>query len=183
MTGDFDGLVGSAVTNPDDELLASKVAAASQLPWSAQIGMCVGCAKGTSGCRVGMHTEWRDGPNIYGRAVLGEQHEGGPGTAHGGFVASLLDEILGHLPWSEGRFAVTQQLSVTYLRPTPLNRELLLAAAADSVEAGRWAIHGDVRLSSTDEVLAMAHGVWVERRISHYARTRQWLAQDSDQGN
>ena len=161
-----------------DAAMLAKVEQAQSSPWNEQIGMCIGCVNGPGRCRIGIVREWQDGSALRGIAVLNQQHEGGPDVAHGGVVAALLDEIMGHVPWSRGHFSVTKTLSVAFKRPVPLHRQLGLEAHVHSVEDGRWSIRGEISLLETGVVLAEGEGLWVERSIAHYQRARTWLAAD-----
>ena len=58
--------------------------------------------------------------------VIPRRFEGPPGAAHGGIVAAYLDEILAGAAVSHtGRLYVTGELSVRYVRGTPIERPLL----------------------------------------------------------
>ncbi|MFI5377044.1 MAG: PaaI family thioesterase [Candidatus Rokuibacteriota bacterium] len=58
--------------------------------------------------------------------VIPRRFEGPPGAAHGGIVAAYLDEILAGAAVSQtGRLYVTGELSVRYVRGTPIERPLL----------------------------------------------------------
>src|SRR5437762_2629425 len=58
--------------------------------------------------------------------IIPSRFEGPPRTAHGGIVAAYLDEILAGAAVSHtGRIHITGELTVRYVRPTPLERPLL----------------------------------------------------------
>jgi acyl-coenzyme A thioesterase PaaI-like protein len=58
--------------------------------------------------------------------VIPRRFEGPPGAAHGGIVAAYLDEVLaGAAVSATGRLYVTGELSVRYVRGTPIERPLL----------------------------------------------------------
>jgi acyl-coenzyme A thioesterase PaaI-like protein len=108
-----------------------------------------------------------------------ESFEGGRGVAHGGWTAAALDEIGGHF----GAIAVdrhewvtvTSRLSVEYLRPIPIEQDLVLIAWAQGYKEGRWHICSELRLEAAETVLARGDGIWVERDMSHFDRADQWL--------
>jgi uncharacterized protein (TIGR00369 family) len=164
----------------DEQMWANKVAYTPDEPWTSRTWRCVGCDRASRPCRVGIIEEWRDGAGLRARARLSHEHEGGPGVAHGGFIASMLDEILGHIPWSQGHFAVTKSLCVDYLRPVPIDTALELHATAQRDGNGAWHAQGMLVLAAGQTPLARGRGVWVEREIEHYRRFRQWLATTSD---
>ena len=67
---------------------------------------------------------WLDDDGVYGKANLGWSYEGPPNTVHGGHVAALFDQFLGIGQKITGQPGVTGELSVRYLKPTPLNTDL-----------------------------------------------------------
>lgn len=111
--------------------------------------------------------------------VCPRDHEGGPGVAHGGWTASVIDEALGHLPLLCGQMTVTATLTVEFLRPVPIERPLKLTAWRESVERNRWINAGELVLESTGVVLARARGEFAMRDQSrHFERFRDWLASE-----
>ncbi len=67
-----------------------------------------------------------DGTRVRTRAVFGSEHVGFKGTVHGGFIATLLDEVM---VWACGvqtkRFAYCAELTVRFLEPIKPGDELL----------------------------------------------------------
>ena len=63
-----------------------------------------------------------------GRCVLTRVHEGPAGFAHGGVGVLLLDELCAQVPELLGTERVTAAMTISYRRPVPLRRELLLVA-------------------------------------------------------
>jgi hypothetical protein len=61
---------------------------------------------------------------LTGRTELGLAWEGPPGHVHGGFVAMLLDQLLGHANQLNDVPAVTGELRIRYRAPTPLHEEI-----------------------------------------------------------
>jgi len=58
--------------------------------------------------------------------VIPRRFEGPPGAAHGGIVAAYLDEVLaGAVVHHAGRLYVTGELTVRYVKGTPIERLLL----------------------------------------------------------
>ncbi len=52
-------------------------------------------------------------------------HQGAPGMVHGGWVASVLDQVCGHVVVMSHMRGFTGKLTVRYRKPTPLHRPLL----------------------------------------------------------
>jgi uncharacterized protein (TIGR00369 family) len=71
---------------------------------------------------------WRDGDVACMQVTLGKAFEGAPGRAHGGVVAALLDEVMGLMNVIHGAMALTAQLDITYLAPTPVGEPIIARA-------------------------------------------------------
>ena len=109
-------------------------------------------------------------------------HEGGPGVAHGGWIASVLDEALGHLSLLCGQMTVTATLTVDFVRPAPIERPLKIIAWRDRVERNRWINVAELILAQTGVVLARARGEFAMRdQTRHFERFREWLSTEEGQ--
>ncbi len=94
-----------------------------------------------------------------GEGRFGSAYEGGPGIAHGGFVAAVLDEILGVATIFSGGPGMTAELTVRYRRPTPLHIPLRLVARLDERRGRRLMLSGE--LLAGEELLADASGLFI----------------------
>jgi acyl-coenzyme A thioesterase PaaI-like protein len=98
-------------------------------------------------------------------------------VAHGGWTATVLDEMLGLVATMHGVITVTAHLEVDYLRPVPMEHDLVFSGRVVSREGRRWHIAGELSLDGDDEVLVRGSGVWVERdRERHLQAMADWLA-------
>jgi acyl-coenzyme A thioesterase PaaI-like protein len=90
----------------------------------ARFHECFGCGPNHDiGLRV---RNFRGQGEVLSPIVIPERFEGPPKGAHGGIVAAYLDEVLAGAALSHtGRAYVTGELSVRYIKSTPLNRPLL----------------------------------------------------------
>lgn len=142
------------------------------------IGLCWSCSR-IGRCQLGMReSQYEDGIlTLWGRCP--SSFEGGRRVAHGGWIAAVMDEIGGHLGVSlverPGWITVTSRLSVEFLRPVPIEQDLVITAWSDAHDQGRWTIHSELRLEAADEVLARGEGVWVERDLSHFDKADRWV--------
>ncbi len=98
---------------------------------------------------------------ILGRFRVSAEYQGGPGFVHGGIIATLLDEVMGKL----GRFrdvrTVTAELHVEYLRPVPVDEDLVVEGW-EFGKTGRNLHHaGEIR-DASGVVLARGKGRFVE---------------------
>lgn len=98
---------------------------------------------------------------IRGTFRLGTEYAGGAGFLHGGIIATLLDEAMGKVNRFRGVRAVTAELNVEYLRPVPVEQEIVVEAR-EIEKNGRNLFHvGEIR-SARGDVLARGRGRFVE---------------------
>lgn len=98
---------------------------------------------------------------IRGAFRIGAEYQGGPGFVHGGIIATLLDEVMGKVNRFRKVRAVTAELQVEYLRPVPVDVELVLEGW-EVEKKGRSLFHaGEIR-SADGAVLARGKGRFVE---------------------
>jgi len=77
--------------------------------------------------------DWEDAQAVVRLEVPGAA-QAAPAIAHGGFLAALADHVMGFVAaQQEGRPAVTRQMTVDYLAPTPTLTAITIRARADSV--------------------------------------------------
>jgi len=95
---------------------------------------------------------------IAGRAwlsvVIPEEFQGWAGVAHGGIIAALLDEVCAYAVMGVSKQIVTAELTIRYLKPVPLGREV--SVAAQLRERVRRSITVDAQLTCDGETLARA---------------------------
>jgi uncharacterized protein (TIGR00369 family) len=97
------------------------------------------------------------------RLQLAKRFQGPPGYAHGGVIATLLDEAMSKANRRRNIYAMTRHMSVEYLRPVPLETELVLEGHAQT-EAGRKHRCTAALRDSEGRVLATASGLFIEVR-------------------
>ena len=121
---------------------------------------CFGCGGANdSGMKL---TFEQDNANrkIVGKFVLGDRYQGGGGMAHGGIIATLLDEAMGKVCRFREVRAVTAELSVEYLKPVNVQHEIIVEAF-EQEQKGRNLFHvGEIR-NLDGEVLARGKGRFV----------------------
>lgn len=160
---------------------------AAQLTESRKGGgfvLCVACRK-LGHCRLGIVSGERlpDDGTLFRtrtRVKCPPDYEGGPGVAHGGWTASVLDEMFGHLAMMQGLFTVTSSLTVEYVKPVPVERDLEGVVWVESITDGRWQVRGELLLAANGKLLSRAHGIFIQRDAAHFQRHEKWLA-DQDQ--
>ena len=98
---------------------------------------------------------------VVGRARLDQRHQGRPGVAHGGAIATLMDELLGAVAVDaeRDRTAVTATLTIDYRAPLLLPQEVRLRAWCERTSGRKLFLRG--AMSADERLVAEAHGIWV----------------------
>jgi acyl-coenzyme A thioesterase PaaI-like protein len=96
---------------------------------------------------------------VTGSVVFGSAYEGPPTCVHGGFVAAAFDEVLGFAQCATGTPGMTGQLTVRYIKPTPLHKTLTFEAAVDRVDERK--IYASGKLFAGETLTAEASGIFV----------------------
>jgi uncharacterized protein (TIGR00369 family) len=121
---------------------------------------CFGCGGDNAG---GMKLTFeQDNVNrkIVGRFVLGERYQGGGGFAHGGIIATLLDEAMGKVCRFREVRAVTAELTVEYLKPVNVQSEIVVEGRETEQKGRNLFMTGEIR-NGVGEVLARGKGRFV----------------------
>lgn len=92
-------------------------------------------------------------------------HVGPPYRAHGGVIASLLDQVLGIATIAAGSAGMTRSLTVTYRRATPLDADLAVEARFEGVDGRTSRASGLIR-DEDGRVTAEAEATFVQPRSS-----------------
>jgi acyl-coenzyme A thioesterase PaaI-like protein len=106
------------------------------------------------------------GDGAAGEVTFGPLHEGAPGFAHGGAVATALDDAIGMLLMRIGRPAVTRRLEVDYERPCFLGRRYELTASCQDVDGRKLWLLAELREDGA--VVARARGLFIEVDPAHF---------------
>lgn len=129
---------------------------------------CLGCGIDHPG---GLHMRVVAGPHMDMLCSLeiGQFHQGAPGLAHGGMIATAMDEAMGVLNRLLGVPAVTVHLEVDYRRPVPVGT--LLHIRTEIV--GQWGrkvyTQGEARLDAPDGPLAVsAAALFLQVPLEHF---------------
>jgi uncharacterized protein (TIGR00369 family) len=106
------------------------------------------------------------------RFRLGKRYTGPPGHAHGGIIATLLDEAMGKVNKLRNVIALTSQITVDYLKPVPLGQALRVESREVRVR-GRRHINMAEILNERGQVLASSRGTFIaidpEKMFKKYA--------------
>ncbi|MCB5163676.1 PaaI family thioesterase [Streptomyces bambusae] len=160
----------TALTPPDDATAPVRhpdAPAPGEL-LGAHYAHCFGCGEGQP---HGLHLEARagDGVSVTAEFTVRPAHQGAPGLAHGGVLATALDETLGSLNWLLRVIAVTGRLETDFVRPVPVDTVLHLEARVTAV-AGRKIYSTAVgRIGGPDGPVAVrADALFIEVKVDHF---------------
>ncbi len=121
---------------------------------------CFGCGGDNAGGMKLTFEQDNVARKIVGRFVLGERYEGGGGMAHGGIIALLLDEAMGKVCRFREVRAVTAELSIEYLKPVSVDKEIVVEGRETEMKGRNLFIAGEIR-NEGGEVLARGKGRFV----------------------
>ena len=106
---------------------------------------------------------WQEASNrITGTVRFNQTFEGPPGHVHGGWVAGVLDHVMGMTHVRTGHPGMTGGLSITYLKPTPLNQVVEVRAEATGLDDKRTEVKAIMRCGETTTATAEATFVRVD---------------------
>ncbi|MGB7282236.1 MAG: PaaI family thioesterase [Candidatus Acidiferrum sp.] len=97
---------------------------------------------------------------IVGRFTLGETYQGGGGMAHGGIIATVLDEAMGKVCRFREVRAVTAELTVQYLKPVRVDEEIVVEGFETDQKGRNLFLEAEIR-NQAGEVLARGSGRFV----------------------
>jgi uncharacterized protein (TIGR00369 family) len=121
---------------------------------------CFGCGQAN---QTGLHLKFfvDEERTIVCPVRLARRFEGPPGYAHGGVIATLLDEAMSKANRQFDVLAMTRQMEVEYLKPVPLGAPLVLTGR--HVEASGRAHRCEAQLANEAGVaLARAKAIFIE---------------------
>jgi uncharacterized protein (TIGR00369 family) len=97
---------------------------------------------------------------VHSRTAISRKYAGYRDFAHGGIVATMLDEAMGwamlHLA---GKHGVTKTLSVNYRRPVFVEREIVVSARVTANEVSNVTLEARIE-DARGRLLATAEGEW-----------------------
>jgi uncharacterized protein (TIGR00369 family) len=122
--------------------------------------ICFGCG-GANVRGMQLTFEQDDAANkIRGAFRLGPEYQGGAGFIHGGIIATVLDEVMGKVCRFRGVRAVTAELGVEYLKPVPVDVDLLIEGYETEMNGRNIHIAGEIR-DRSGQLLARGKGRFV----------------------
>jgi hypothetical protein len=98
--------------------------------------------------------------------TFGDAYGGHPGLVHGGYVAAVLDHVLGVTASSSGFACMTGTLTTRFCRPTPLNVRLTCFGRIERVDGRK--VFCNASLDAAGTVVAEAEGVYLHVDPNRY---------------
>lgn len=129
---------------------------------------CFGCGDGQA---HGLHLQARagEGVSITAEFTVQEAHQGAPGLAHGGVLATALDETLGSLNWLLRAIAVTGRLETDFRLPVPVDTVLYLEAEITAVDGRKIYSTATGRIGGPEGPVAVrADALFIEVKVDHF---------------
>lgn len=94
------------------------------------------------------------------RFKLSNRYVGPPGHAHGGVIATILDEAMGKVNKLRHVIALTKEMHIEYVRPVPLGKTLVVEGHERSVRGRVHTNFAEIR-NERGEVLARSRGKFI----------------------
>lgn len=93
--------------------------------------------------------------------TIGEAQQGPPGYAHGGALASLIDEAMGAASWFSGKRGLSVHLGFDYKQPVPVGATIHISAQVDRQEGRKIFTSGSIWLPD-GSVAVRGDGLFVD---------------------
>lgn len=91
---------------------------------------------------------------------LSRRYQGPPGHAHGGIIATILDEAMGKVNKLRHVIALTKSMEIVYMKPVPLGQKLVVEGHEQKVEGRKHTNVAEIR-TQEGEVLARSTGLFI----------------------
>jgi uncharacterized protein (TIGR00369 family) len=155
--------------------------------WSKEIvllkpnpaGLCFGCGGANERGMQLTYEQDDQARRIRGNFRLGAEYQGASGFIHGGIIATVLDEVMGKVTRFRGVHAVTAELTVSYLKPVPVDADLILEGYEAKISGRNLFMIGEIR-NAAGQVLASGKGRFVIIDPNHIANQTAGPAAKND---
>jgi uncharacterized protein (TIGR00369 family) len=141
---------------------------------------CFGCGKDNpTGMRLKFYID-EEARHAICKFKLSRRYTGPPGHAHGGIIATILDEAMGKVNRLSRVVALTRSMNVEYLKPVPLGIPLIVIGRAQHVEGRKHSNVAEIT-NEQGQVLARSTGKFIAvdmaGMFSNFIDTRRSKAQ------
>jgi acyl-coenzyme A thioesterase PaaI-like protein len=121
--------------------------------------LCFGCGQANL-FGLQLELERREAGGVAGRFFVKQDHQGPPGYAHGGVLATALDEAMSLLLHDQGTFALTGRLEVELRAPAPVGGFVEVEADVEEADGRRVVAAATAKVEGRE--VANARGTFVE---------------------
>lgn len=129
---------------------------------------CFGCG-GQQPHGLSLQARAGEGVSVTAEFTVKPAHQGAPGLAHGGVLATALDETLGSLGWLLRVIAVTGRLETDFVRPVPVDTVLRLDARVTAVHGRKIYASAVGRIGGpAGPVAVRAEALFIEVKVDHF---------------
>ncbi|MEV5572770.1 PaaI family thioesterase [Spirillospora sp. NPDC052269] len=137
-------------------------------PLGPHYEQCFGCGPGhPTGLHLAAVSE--DGLGVSAKFTVGDVHQGAPGLAHGGVLATAMDEALGMVVWLLRKPYVTGRLETDYVLPVPVGTTLYIQTRCTGVVGRKAYLEAEARMDALDGPVAVrAAALFVEVPVAHF---------------
>ena len=121
---------------------------------------CFACGKDNT---AGMHLKFyldHEAQRATCNFRLSRKYTGPPGHAHGGIIATILDEAMGKVNRFRNVLALTSSMEIRYLKPVPLGKTLTVTGYEQSVEGRRHVNVAEIS-NAEGQLLARSTGTFI----------------------
>jgi acyl-coenzyme A thioesterase PaaI-like protein len=163
----------SSLTTPPPDAAAPAVhpgAPPAGATLSSHYSQCFGCGADHP---TGLHLKARtpDGATVEAEFTVGEAHQGAPRLAHGGVLATAMDEVIGMSVYLLHKPYVTARLETDYLLPVPVGTTLHLRAWCNGITGRKAYLEAEGRIGASDGPVAVrAAALFIEVNMEHFAK-------------
>lgn len=128
---------------------------------------CFGCGLANP---IGLHLDFllAEDSSVVCLATVPDTFEGPPGYAHGGIIATLLDESMSKSVRAHGVVAMTRKMEIDYLRPVPSGAPIRLEGRVVRSEGRKHWTAARI-LNSEGKILAEGSGLFIDVRPANPA--------------
>jgi acyl-coenzyme A thioesterase PaaI-like protein len=118
---------------------------------------------------TGLHMQVLAGEGVSVRAsfTVTEDHQGAPGLAHGGILATAVDETFGAIGWLVRVPMVTARLETSFVHPVPVG-SVQVVARCDGISRRRVYLSAEGTLGD-GEIAIRSSAVFVQVPLQHFA--------------
>ena len=125
-----------------------------------RLNHCFGCGRDNpDGMRLKFFIDG-ESRRTFCKFKLTRRYQGPPGHAHGGIIATILDEAMGKVNKFRNVLALTKQMDVEYVKPVPLGKTLTVIGHESHVRGRRHVNVAEIT-NEAGEVLARGKGLFI----------------------